>query len=81
MEVERLAACVMAEGKSYIIIQAFFKMTAGNLPITNELECPLVEETHRFVVLSSRNVLIWFMSVTATALFPSHLRSKLKEKQ
>ena len=31
--------------------------TAGNIPIMNELDCPLIEESHRYEVIPSVSVL------------------------
>ncbi len=49
-----LTSCVKvtATQKSYIIINIFECIQAGGIPITNEVDCPLLEKTGKFEVVS-----------------------------
>lgn len=38
-------------------MQKLDKQEAGNIPITNEMDCPLIEESHRFAILPSQSIL------------------------
>ena len=55
-----LSACMqdIENGESYCLVQAFiFVVDVNNSPIMNEMECPLLEESHRFSVIPSVDVL------------------------
>ena len=55
----RLVSCVeeISTKQSFCIIKKMDLCTAGNIPIMNELDCPLIEESHRYEVIPSVSVL------------------------
>ena len=54
-----MSACVKhtKDHTSYCVLQKFCKVSAGGVPIVNEMDCPLLQATDRFYVVPSVNVI------------------------
>ena len=55
VKIGKLASCVKenSTGESFCVVNLMEYFLLGGTPITNEMDCPLVENTHRFEVVSS----------------------------
>lgn len=55
----KLTSCfkISTTDESFLLIQKLERFLVSNIPIWNELDCQLIEETHRHEVISSMTIL------------------------
>lgn len=57
IEIGRLSSCMKHVQDGYCIVQKMNRIVSGNNAVMNDMECPLLDESHRFELIPSAGVL------------------------